>query len=305
MVKVRIILIGLLISTSSVVVGQQRGAITQFMFNGLMLNPAYAGSHDALSLAAMSRHQWVGLEGAPTTQTVSLHAPLRKNHIAVGGWVFNDKIGVTSQVGAFGVGAYKIDHKNYHISFGMQIGMVNYSSNMGSIELRDPDDLDFYDNSTNEFQPNFGAGVYYYRSNMYIGISAPELMRNSYGDLKSESGGRQIRHYYLMTGFVHPLSHSVKIKPNALVKYADNAPVSLDLNLSFLFNDVIWTGVSWRSFDSIDLILEAQVTNNLRFGYAFDITTTDLGLTNSGTHEVVLNYRFRRHIDRMIKPKFF
>lgn len=296
----------LMIMVTNTTNAQQRGAITQFMFNGMILNPAYAGSHDELSLAMMSRYQWVGLEGAPSTQTISIHGPLKKDHIALGGVIFNDRIGVTSQVGTYAAAAYKIDHHDYHIAFGLQLGVTNYNSNLGLIELRDPNDMDFYDNGTNQFLPNVGAGIYYYRKNLYLGISAPELVRNTLGNMKSDDyGGKQVRHYYLMAGLVHPISHTVKFKPNMLLKMADGAPMSLDLNISLLFNDVIWAGVSWRSFDSIDLILEAQISNNFRLGYAFDITTSDLGVTNAGTHEIVLNYRFKRHVRQMTRPKFF
>lgn len=284
---------------------QQQHMFTQYMFNGLAINPAYAGSHEALSVTVLSRLQWVGLEGAPSTQTLAIHGPLKKDHIALGGLIVRDNIGVTTNHSVYGSFAYKIEHQDYHISFGLQGGFSNYNTNLSDIRLTNPDDLPFLANGVSSFIPNIGAGVYFYLRNLYAGFSIPELLTGRFNQIDTDLAARQVRHYYLTWGAVVPINHSIKWKPNILLKLAGNSKPSIDLNSSFLFDDIIWLGVSYRAGASIDLIFELQITHQLRFGYAYDIGTTELNSSNAGSHELVLNYRLSKSAKGLKNPRHF
>ena len=301
----KITIIAILILTVGITHAQQQHMFTQYMFNGLAINPAYAGSHEALSVTVLSRLQWVGLEGAPSTHSFAIHGPLKKEHIAVGALVVKDVIGVTTNHSVYGSFAYKIEHRDYHISFGLQGGFSSYNTNLSNIRLTDADDLPFLANGVSSFIPNIGAGVYFYLRNLYAGFSIPELIIGKFNQIDTDLAARQVRHYYLTWGAVLPLNHAVKWKPNILVKLADRSKPSIDLNSSLLFNDVIWFGVSYRVGASVDLIFELQLTDQLRFGYAFDIGTTNLKTTNAGSHEFVLNYRISKHARRLQNPRHF
>ena len=294
-----------LIFTGSIACAQQQYMFSQYMFNGLAINPAYAGSHEALSITALSRLQWLGLEGAPSTHSIAVHGPLKKDHIALGGLIVMDKIGVTTNNTVYGSFAYKIDHSNYHISFGLQGGFSNYKTNLSDILLTNPDDQPFLANDASSFIPNVGAGVYFYLSNLYIGASIPQLLVGKFNKDGSHLAARQVRHYFLTLGGVLPINHVVKWKPNVMVQLADRSKPSIDLNSSFLFNDVIWFGVSYRVGASVDFILELQITDHLRFGYAYGVGTNDLNPTYSGSHELVLNYRISKQSKKLHNPRHF
>ncbi|MEO9474465.1 MAG: type IX secretion system membrane protein PorP/SprF [Cyclobacteriaceae bacterium] len=285
--------------------GQQRYMFTQYMFNGLAINPAYAGSHEALSVTALSRHQWVGMDGAPNTQTLAVHGPVKGKSIAVGGLFVRDQIGVATNHTIYGSYAYKIENRHYHLSFGLQGGFSAYNSNLSQVSLSNQDDASFYSNNSTAFLPNAGVGAYFYLKNFYAGFSIPELFTNRYNRELSKNSARQIRHYFVTMGGVLALSRTVKWKPNMMLKLADRSAPSIDLNSSFLFNDLIWLGLSYRALESIDIIFELQISQFLRFGYAYDIGTTKLSKTNGGSHEVVLNYRFHKGAKRLRNPRHF
>ncbi|MEQ8776934.1 MAG: type IX secretion system membrane protein PorP/SprF [Marinoscillum sp.] len=290
---------------STFALAQQQFMFTQYMFNGLAINPAYAGSHEALSLTMFTRHQWVGMEGAPNTQTLAIHSPIHKEHIAIGGLIVRDKIGVTTNHTVYGSYAYKIDHRDYHLSFGIQGGFSVYDTNLSELRLTNSNDQRFLANDVTSFLPNVGVGAYFYLPALYVGASIPELITNPYSSQEYADGARQIRHYFFTAGGVITLNHSIKWKPNMMLRLADRSKPSVDINSSFLFNDIIWLGVSYRALESIDLIFELQVSHHLRLGYSYDMGTTNLRSTNSGSHELVLNYRFNKGAKRLLNPRHF
>lgn len=156
--------------------------------------------------------------------------------------------------------------------------------------------------------PSFGAGVYYYTDRFYLGLSAPQLVTNSLTEdiVEIDGDARQDRHYFLTTGYMFELSHNVKLKPNILIKAVEGAPIQMDLNANVLFSDVLWLGVSWRSLSDIDALIELQLTDQLLLGYSYDFaSTTDLRRVNSGSHELMLNYRFRYSKNKVITPRYF
>lgn len=284
-------------------VAQQQVMFTQYMFNGLALNPAYAGSHETVSVTGIWREQWGGIEGAPSTQTFSVHSPISHKKIGLGLVLLHDNIGVTSQTGVYGSYAYRIKTKKGKLAFGLQAGFSSYSVDNLSLDLIDNP---AFDHNVSEAQPNIGVGVYYSTKKFYVGASAPQLLETTFDRDNPDSDSKLVRHYFATLGYVLELNRNFKLKPNLLVKAVAGAPVEVDLNANLLIRDVLWVGVSYRSFDSIDAILQMQLTNRLQLGYAYDfITTTDLGRVNRGSHELSLNYLFSFNKVNIITPRYF
>ncbi len=293
-----------MISMSQTVSAQQQVMFTQYMFNGLAINPAYAGSHESLSLTALIREQWVGLDGAPSTQTFAAHTPLKNERVALGFMFLHDKIGITNQNGAYLSYAYRIPMKNGKLSFGLQAGFNNYKATYSSLEF--DDDFAFSSNDVNKTLPNFGAGLYYYSDKFYAGFSVPQILKNELDEDNSDTDSKLIQHYFLTAGIVFDLSNALKLKPNVLMKVVEGAPVEWDINANLLIKEVLWLGLSWRSFDSFDALIQFQLTDQLQVGYAYDFaTTTDLRRVNSGSHEIMLNYRFNFSKSKLITPRLF
>lgn len=280
---------------------------TQYMFNGLALNPAYAGSHESLSATLLFRDQWTGLPDAPSTQTFSVHSPVRNARIALGLQFIHDKLAVFDQYGVNAAYAYRIFTDKGTLSLGLNFGFTSYSANLTDLTTQVPNDPVFQ-GSVNKVMPSFGAGVYYYTDRFYIGLSAPQLVTNSLTEdvVEIDADARQERHYFLTAGHMFQLSRSVQLKPNVLIKAVEGAPVQMDLNLNALFSEVLWLGVSWRSLSDFNALIELQLTDQLLLGYSYDFAhTTDLSRINSGSHELMLNYRFRYAKNKVITPRYF
>ena len=282
---------------------QQQAMFTQYMFNQLVLNPAYAGSHDALSLTALARYQWTGIEGAPNTQTFSAHTPLSNNKVGLGLVVSNDEIGPSSQLNLTGIYSYKIKFNNGSLRFGLQGSMIQYKENLSDLSNNNGTDNAFNSN-INEFAPNFGAGLYFESSRFYAGISSPFLLNNAFGnDGASVSTLRQ--HFFATAGYLIDLSPSLKFKPNVLVKAVEGAPLEFDVNANLLVKEVLWLGASYRSLDSFDFLMELVLSEQFRIGYAYDQTITSLSKVSGGTHEFMINYRFKFSKDKILTPRYF
>lgn len=289
---------------------QQDAMFTQYMFNGLVLNPAYAGSHEALSATALLRKQWVNVDGAPSTQTLSMHTPYEAKRMGFGLQLVHDKIGVSNETNIYGSYSYWVPMGNGRLSMGLQAGVNMLRSEFDELVLINEGDPGFDDASFSAVKPNFGAGLYYYTDRFYVGLSAPRLLRNNYGQLPSsvstnDFSFRQERHYYLTAGYLFELSPNVKLKPSFLVKQVSNAPVEVDLNANVLFVDRLWLGVSLRSGDSFDFLAQFLVNNQLSIGYAYDLTTSSLKSQTSGSHEVMVNYLFSFGDKKILTPRYF
>lgn len=284
--------------------GQQQVMFTQYMFNGLALNPAYAGSHETISITALAREQWTGIDGAPSTQTLSIHSPVFNKRIGLGLLVLHDEIGVTEQTGAYASYSYKIPFTNdARLALGLQAGFTSYNARFSEVSDTNPV---FATGDVQESHPNFGFGAYYYTDRFYAGFSVPQLIQNTIDRDNEDSDSKIVRHYFATAGYVMDLNQNLKLKPNALVKAVNGAPVEIDLNANLLINEVVWVGLSWRSFDSFDALFQLQITEQLQFGYAYDFaTTTDLRRVNGGSHEIMLNYRFSFHKSKIITPRYF
>lgn len=284
---------------------QQDAMFTQYMFNGLALNPAYAGSHDAISASLLYRNQWVNVDGAPNTGAFALHSPLGNDKIAIGVQAVRDQIGISKETIANVSAAYRLPlSERAKLSFGLSAGINMLDYNFNDLELGSVNDA-FFDPSNNikDNKANVGAGLYYYTNNTFLGVSVPRLLQNDFGD--GVETFTQKRLLYVHGGHVFNLNPNLKFKPNALIKATSNAPVEVDLNANFLFIDKIWAGVSWRSFESVDLIARLLVTEQLSLGYSYDITTNDLRDNSKGSHEFMLNYLFSFQKKKMLSPRYF
>ena len=298
------ILLTSLLLVAHVGYAQQNVMFTQYMFNGLALNPAYAGSHEVISMTAIGRQQWTGLNGAPSTQTFSVHSPIRSNRVGVGLMLLRDQIGITQQYNATASYAYRIPMEHGKLAMGLQAGISNYREDNNQVGINN--DPLFNQGAVSYWQPNFGAGLYYYSKRFYAGFSVPQLLERKYEASEVALAQSLVRHYFLHTGYVFDLSEDLKLKPNVLIKAVEGAPVQLDLNTNLLIMEVLWVGLSWRSFESVDALLQLQLTDRLQLGYSYDFaTSSELSSVNGGSHELSLNYRFTIGHKKSVSPRYF
>ena len=285
---------------------QQQYVMTQYMFNGLVLNPAYAGTHESWSFSLMARQQWNGIYGAPQTQTFSVHGPVSRGEESSAGLIVsNDKFGAISLCNVYAAYAYRInfDRGRQHLSMGLQGGFSLFNVDLERDDLIDPNDPALNQNYSSNI-PNFGTGIFYNGPKFYAGFSIPFLVNNRLNQTENDLS-RQVRHYYLTGGGVFSLSQEVKYKPSFLIRYVDGLPSDIDITTSFLFKDIIWTGVTYRLKNSVDFILEVQFTDNFRLGYSYDLVTTELNTATRGSNELVLNYRIRKQHASINHPRKF
>ena len=285
-----------LISVSYLKVSAQQQILqTQYMFNGLAINPAYAGSHEGLSLTALYRTQWAGYnEGAPNSYSFSGHMPINRTRIAIGAMAFNESLGDKQQMGFQMDYAYRIPLSDGVLSMGLQAGVINAKLN-SSYNLFHPDDPNFPTGEISAFMPTFGAGLYYSSDNLVLGFSIPNLGVYNNGDGAEQVVTiEEIRHYIFSAGYIVDLNEDLKLKPSLLARYKEGQGVELDLNTTLVINETFWFGASYRHLNSINFLSQIQLTNQLQFGYSYDYSTnSEIHQVSSGSHEIMLNYRFR------------
>ncbi len=292
-------------AVQSDIYGQQVATYAQYMFNGLAINPAYAGSHDALSATFLARFQNVGLPGAPQTQTFSLHSPLLNKRVGLGLLVIHDKISVIDQTGIHFSYAYRIPvSTKLTLSMGLQGGLVFYRADYTKLEIYNPDDPAF-STDIREFRPNIGAGVFLYTNQYYIGVSVPHLLNNVFDRGAQFETVYQNRPILFTGGYVIPLNRLLKLKPVFLLKFLDASPVEFDLNANLLFDEVLWVGLSYKSSKTVSLITQALVTDQIQFGYSYQITAGPIRVVELGSHEVMINYRFKYNKKGLVSPRYF
>jgi type IX secretion system PorP/SprF family membrane protein len=277
---------------------------SQYMFNLLPLNPAYAGSQEHLSMTVVARKQWLDIDGAPSTETFSAHSPIKNKNIAIGFSALHDKIGVTSRTGFYGVGAYKINFNNKSkLSFGIQAGIVNTVSKLSQLQTKLPNDPAVSSDLATYLLPGLGMGVYWYSEKMYLGISAPDLL-----NVRSKKENVEVihyRHFFLHGGYVCSISSQIKYMPGFLIKRVKGYPLQFDVNNIFIINDVLWVGASYRSFTSVNGIIQAQLTNQLSLGYSCDVPISTFSKLAGTSHEVKLSYKFVFQKDNAFMPRYF
>jgi len=299
-------IVGLALCASSHARAQQDPLYSQYMFNMLAVNPAYAGSGDIFTAMALSRHQWVGFAGAPSTQTLLAHTPLKKESMALGLSVLNDRIGPTRQTGFYADYAYRIrTGKLTRLAFGLKGGANLYQADLATLSTVDPDAANA--SVQGKWLPNFGFGLFWHSPTYYVGLSAPKLLQNEIDAVPAAGIVTAVerRHWFLTAGYVLDIDRSVKFKPSMMLRMVQGAPLSIDVNANFLFRERIWLGAMYRVGNAFGVLGQYQVNDQLRIGYAFDLTTTRIGAYNAGTHELMLNYDLRFFTGRASSPRHF
>ncbi len=296
---------------------QQEAQFTQFMFNKLSFNPAYAGSAEFASISAIHRSQWVGLEGAPVSQVVNFHTPLSNKRVGLGMTVLHDQIGPSTTWSYQLKYSYGFPVANGRLAIGLQGSLRNYRVNWSATKAIQQGDAILNTEPTSRMLPNFGMGLYFQNQQFYVGASLPNILSGDIsfydGTENSTDFSQEKQHFYLMGGLILPIGQSTKFKPAFLMKYTQNAPVSIDLNASFIFLEKLWLGATYRMGgdqftqlgESLDAIVQYQLTQNIRAGIAYDFTLSKMRNYNSGTYEVVLDYYFRNKDQVMTNPRFF
>ena len=282
--------------------GQQDAQYTQYMYNMNIINPAYAGSRETLSLGLLGRTQWVGVKGAPETITASIHAPVGKR-IGVGFSAQAEKIGPAKETNIYADFAYTLPlGGDLKLAFGLKSGVSLLDVRQLRFKEDDPNNIPI-----NKTFFNVGLGTFFYSKNYYVGLSVPNIIENRY--LERKEG--QVRtagensHYFLTGGYVFELSEQWKLKPSTLVRAVEGAPLSADFSMNALFNDKIEFGASYRLEESVSALVGFNFGTGLRIGYAYDYVTNNLGEFTSGSHEVFILYDLIVKGSNVKSPRFF
>lgn len=286
---------------------QQEAQQSLYFFNPLLVNPGYAGSQEALTVTGIVRNQWTGFKGAPETQMLSIHTPLKNDHFGLGLSAINDQLGVSKNTGVFADFAYSIrlNQRNHRLVFGLKAGVDFYRSSLSSLAVNDRSD-ELYANGSNYTTQffNAGAGIYYYGKRFYAGASTPRLLRNT-ASVSGENLLAQVNHYYAFGGIVLKLNSRVNMRPSFLVKYTANAPLSADVNLSFLLYDKLWLGGMYRYRSSAGANMMFRVSQALSIGYAYDFSLNAISQYSKGSHEIMLSYSLRSKSAGFVSPRYF
>ncbi len=288
---------------------QQDPMISQYMFSGHFLNPAYAGSHPYANITLLGRKQWVGFDGAPLTSYLSFDMPIKKEHIGVGALVSNDQVGVTKRTTLSGSFSYHLHlSERARLSAGLSMGAQFYSAELSKLKIWDTEDQVFTSDIAGKALPVAGFGLYFYTRRFYAGVSVPNVLSYKEGTaLYVNNNIANIeRHYFGTVGYAIPVTKNLDIKPSILVKAVPNAPVEFDFNLNFMIYKTLWLGAGYRQRDGGIAMIEYQATKNLRIGYAYDMAFTNLRRYNSGSHEIMVAWDFVKDNGiRYKSPRFF
>ena len=268
---------------------QSDALYSQYMFNQFTINPAYAGSRDALSGVLLYRTQWVGFEGAPNTVNLSAHSPFRGNNMALGVNVVLDEIGPTKSSAFQGTYAYHVQTRFGDLSFGLRGGFLSTRLEKGLLNFEESNDIHDDKITLQAIQPNFDFGTYFYNDFFYAGFSFSHLQGNSLVIQESSVTSLELNRYFnFATGGAIELKNNLVFKPSIMLKYLPGMPLNYDINSSILLNKVLWIGGSYRSTKNIVFLLEYNVNDHLRMGYSYDFDLSPLRNTNSGSHEIFL-----------------
>lgn len=289
--------------------GQQDALFSQYMFNKLVINPAYTGSRDVLSATLVNRMQWVGIDGAPNTATFSAHTPLRKGKVALGGYMYSDRIGPVHDFGVLGNYAYRIFMDDWRLAFGLQVGIKKMDIFYDEFNVNDNWDKFYDDQLQSKIQPDANFGIYLNNEHFYAGFSSRHLLESAIGGY--DRAGNKVfqdlsRHFYLMSGGVFNVSDNIMFRPSTLIKFTPSAPVNIDLNASCLFHNTLWLGASYRSSkNALVFIVECNISRNLRIGYSYDADMNELKGQSRGSHEVLIGYDINLFNPRVLSPRYF
>lgn len=285
---------------------QQDSQFTQYMYNTANINPAYAGQRKALSVFGLHRAQWIGLDGAPETNTFAAHTPIENSRIGLGLSFINDRIGPVDDNSISVDVSYTVPlSESFDLSFGLK-GTANLLNvDYTKLNIYDPTDVGFQNNIDNRFSPNIGAGIYVHSEKSYVGLSIPNFLETKHFDNEDYSAARERMHYYLIGGHVFDLSENLKFKPSALLKMVSGAPLQADISGNFLIHERFTIGAAYRWSGAFSGMAGFQITDGLFIGYAYDAETTKLANYNSGSHEIFLRFELFGKQDKITSPRFF
>ena len=308
---------GLLLA-SLTIFAQQDAQFNQYMFNPLGINPAYAGSREALSVVGLFRNQWVGFQGAPVTQTFSIHGPLAQKKMGLGFQITNDNIGPRNNVSTQIDYAYRIPLFGGKLGFGLGVGLQYLSFDWNKIDYRDPNDpIPTYGFET-IVVPDADFGIYYNTNKFYIGMEIAHMLSSSIAisdsnrasssiiNLSSNSGQyQQFRHLSFTMGRAFVLSDNLTLRPSVLYKQAGLYQGMLDANVSILFDNKLWVGATYRHGYGGVAIIEYLLNKTIRIGYSFDYPFNSLRLSQGSSHELFLGLEFGLPKSKSLSPRYF
>ena len=284
---------------------QQDAQYTQYMYNTINVNPAYAGSRGVMSIFGLHRTQWVGLDGAPVTNAVSINTPLNNSNLGLGVSLVNDRIGPTSENQFSADLSYTIQtNDTYKLSFGIKATGNLFNLDASKLNPADPSD-DYLQNIGSEFSPNFGAGVYLHSDKLYLGLSVPNFLQDTKYSDNDRAVYKERLNYYAIGGYVFDISSGVKFKPAFMTKIVTGSPLQLDVSGNFLIQDKLTLGVAYRWDAAVSALAGFQITDGLFIGYGYDLETTKLRRYNSGSHEIFLRFELFNKYSKMVSPRFF
>jgi len=299
------ILILLVLQCTISAFAQQDPQFTHYMYNTMSVNPAYAGQRDVLSITALNRTQWVGIDGAPNTFSFSAHAPTRNERVGLGFSTVADQLGPAREVYVDANFSYTIplsSRNSTELSFGIKGGIHQLDTDWSKGIFQNPD-VAFTDNIS-LLSPVIGAGAYLHSEKWYIGASIPNFLTTSHYDDFSESIAEERIHFFFIAGMVFDINEDLKFKPSAFAKVVQGAPLIVDVSANFLLYEKLNFGLAWRWDDAVSAIAGFQVTDSLMIGYGYDYTTTGLNNYTSGSHEILLRFELQK-LGRFLSPRFF
>lgn len=284
---------------------QQDAQYTQYMYNTININPAYAGSRGVMSIFGLHRTQWVGLDGAPTTNAFSINTPINNSNLGVGVSVVSDKIGPTKDNTISADLSYTIQTSDeYKLSFGIKASGNIFNLDVNRLNPADAGDPNLQ-NFNNEFSPNFGAGIYLHSDKLYFGLSVPNFLQDSKYNDNEVAVFQERMNFYAIGGYVFDISPSIKFKPAFLTKLVTGSPLQVDASANFLFFDKLMLGGAYRWDAAVSALAGFQVTDGLFIGYSYDMETTELRNYNSGSHEVFIRFELFNKVSKLVSPRFF
>lgn len=305
-VKIGIFSILLSIGAVGTVFGQQDPQYTQYMYNHANINPAYAGSLESLNIYGQYRAQWVSLDGAPKTATMSVTSAIGDTGLGVGAHFYNDRLGaMTTNNFAIDI-SYSVDlNVDYKLAFGVKGSGNLLDVDYSKLNIYNPSDPVTQQNIENKFTPNIGAGLFLYSEKAYVGVSVPNFLTMTRYDDNLVKTMRQKMHYYLTAGYVFDVNESLKLKPSVLIKAVEGAPLQVDVSGNMLFKEKFTLGIAYRWDASVSALAGFQITKGLFVGYNYDMDTTKLSNYSGGSHEVFMRFQLFNLPNRTKAPRFF
>ena len=272
---------------------QQVAMYSQYMFNGFVLNPAYAGSRRSFSTALSYRNQWTGIEGSPNTTSFTMHTGIAGKKVGLGLNVISDELGPSASTVIMGTYAYHLPFKKGNLAMGIRAGIYNFKFDPMTLDFKNPDYIQQSGTISNKTIPSFDFGLYYYTYNLYVGLSSTHITQSEKSYSFTDDYLHILRHYIATAGYAYPLTDNLVLKPSTMVKYVEGTPVSVDLNMSILLNRKLWIGASYRTSNNLIWITEINLAQFIRIGYSYDFGINSLQKYSNGSHEIFFSVDFK------------